>query len=110
MSALSLYLLLQCSKTELWSLLYANFRWPVAYFGSETATAHQIYNIFWKYLDILSEHGFVIDYVMFDGASANRSFTNMLFAVSPREEKFIFRDIFFREHQMCVIQDNNACA
>ena len=69
------------------------FRWPVAYFGSSTGHAHQLYNIFWKCVDVMDEIGFTVDYVMYDGASSNRSFTNMLFESSPRE-KNIFTDVY----------------
>lgn len=39
-----------------------------------------------------------------DGASTNRSFTNMLME-NPREDKFIFKDIFYHKHRICSIQD-----
>jgi len=41
----------------------------------------------------MDEIGFTVDYVMYDGASSNRSFTNMLFESSPRE-KNIFTDVY----------------
>ena len=82
------------------------FRWPVAYFGSCTATAHQLYNTFWKCVDLMDDHGFTIDYVMADGASTNRTFTNMLFnEINPRENNFVFNDTFCKSHKMCAIQD-----
>ncbi|OWF43040.1 hypothetical protein KP79_PYT24941 [Mizuhopecten yessoensis] len=83
------------------------FRWPVVYYGSNTATAHQLYNCFWKCVDVLDENGFTVDYVMTDGASTNRSFVNMLFpkSHSRRDDSFIFPDVFYREHKICAIQD-----
>jgi hypothetical protein len=81
------------------------FRWPVAYFGSCTATAHQLYSTYWKCVDVLDEHGFTVDYVMADGASTNRAFTNMLFSSNMREQQFKFCDIFNMNHSMCAIQD-----
>lgn len=42
---------------------------------------------------------------MADGASTNRSFTNMLFQGPPRESTFVFDDVFFKSHKMCAIQD-----
>lgn len=86
-------------------ILTLTCRWPVAYFGSYPATAHQLYTTFWKCVDLLDEHGFTVDYVMADGASTNRTFTNMLFQGSPRESNFIFPDVFFKGHHMCAIQD-----
>lgn len=81
------------------------FRWPVAYFGSCTASAHQLYSLFWKCVDILDERGFTVDYVMADGASTNRAFTNMLFKECQREEKFKFMDIYDVKHEICAVQD-----
>ncbi|XP_063444845.1 uncharacterized protein LOC134725169 [Mytilus trossulus] len=82
------------------------FRWPIAYFGSYPATAHQLYTTFWKCVDIMDDHGFTIDYVMADGASTNRTFTNMLFnKCNPREHDFVFRDVFCKSHKMFAIQD-----
>ena len=46
---------------------FSGFRWPVAYYGSNTATAHQLFINFWDCVDALDEHGFTVDYVMFDG-------------------------------------------
>ena len=42
---------------------------------------------------------------MADGASTNRTFTNMLFNGNPREANYIFEDVFFKSHKMCAIQD-----
>ncbi|KAJ8318738.1 hypothetical protein KUTeg_003829 [Tegillarca granosa] len=82
------------------------FRWPVAYFGSNTATAFQLYNTFWKCVDVLDENGFTVDYVMLDGASTNRAFTNILFNNGcQREKKFKFQDIYDGNHSICAIQD-----
>ncbi|CAC5424371.1 unnamed protein product [Mytilus coruscus] len=44
------------------------FRWPVAYFGSNIATAHQLCSTYWKCVDVLDEHGFTVDYMMADSA------------------------------------------
>ncbi|KAJ8306391.1 hypothetical protein KUTeg_016936 [Tegillarca granosa] len=82
------------------------FRWPIAYFGSNTATAFQLYNTFWKCVDVLDENGFTVDYVMLDGASTNRAFTNILFNNGcQREKKFKFQDIYDGNHSICAIQD-----
>ncbi|XP_052097373.1 uncharacterized protein LOC127732379 [Mytilus californianus] len=81
------------------------FRWPVAYFGSNTATAHQLCSTYWKCVDVLDEHGFTVDYMMADGASTNRAFTSMLFSSNMREQKFKFLDVFDMNHSMCAIQD-----
>ena len=41
---------------------------------------------------------------MLDGASTNRSFMNIVLD-NPREQKFVFQDIYNRDHCICVIQD-----
>ena len=61
-----------------------SFRWPVAYYGSNPAKAHQLYVSLWDCVDALDENGFVVDYIMFDGASTNRSLTNILTNDKPR--------------------------
>jgi hypothetical protein len=84
-------------------ILYS--RWPVVYFGANPATAHQLYTTFWKCVEVLDDMNITVDYVMTDGASTNRSFATMLFPQNPRQSDWIFRDIYFREHGICFIQD-----
>lgn len=84
---------------------FTGFRWPIAYYGSNPATTHQLYVNFWESIDALDENGFVVDYVMFDGASSNRSFMNMLLCDDPRAQNFIAKDIYDKDHQIFVIQD-----
>jgi hypothetical protein len=80
----------------------------VVYFASSTATAYELFTIFWDCVDKLDEMGFTVDYVMMDGASTNRSFTNMLMS-NPREMKFVFHDVFNYRHEICAIQDIMHC-
>lgn len=82
------------------------FRWPVAYYGSNPATTHQIFINFWECVDALDEHGFTVDYVMLDGAATNRAFMNMLLGGNARAAKYITKDIYNIEHQVFVIQDS----
>jgi hypothetical protein len=56
------------------------------YFGTNPATAHQLYTTFWKCIDLLDDINVTVDYVMTDGASTNRSFATMLF---PSNRKII---------------------
>ncbi|VDI20706.1 Hypothetical predicted protein [Mytilus galloprovincialis] len=85
---------------------FTGFRWPVAYFGSDTACAYQIYNYFWDVVAKLNENGFIVDYVNMDGATTNRLFMNMLSnSGNLREENFIVSDIFQKDHKICLIQD-----
>ncbi|KAL3857566.1 hypothetical protein ACJMK2_012217 [Sinanodonta woodiana] len=84
---------------------FTGFRWPIAYFASETATAHQIFQIVWEGVDKLDDRGFIVDYIMMDGASTNRSFSSMLFTVDPREEGYMTKNMYDASHKICIIQD-----
>ena len=42
---------------------------------------------------------------MTDGASTNRSFATMLFPGNPQNYNWIFKDIYFSQHNICFIQD-----
>ena len=53
---------------------FGGFRWPIGYFSTATATAHQIFFTFWQAVDLLTEYDFNVHYCMLDGASLNRSF------------------------------------
>jgi hypothetical protein len=83
---------------------FTGFRWPVAYYASETANAFQIYNTFWDVLSNLSKHGFTVDYVNMDGASTNRLFMHML-CEDLWQSKYIISNIFQRDHKICLLQD-----
>lgn len=83
------------------------YRWPVVYFGSNPATAHQLYNTFWKCVDLLDDLDVTVDYIMTDGASTNRLFATMLFPGNPSDSSWVFQEIYFHQHRMCFIQD--AC-
>lgn len=85
---------------------FTGFRWPVAYYGSETACAYQIYNTFWEVVSKLHQYGLIVDYVNIDGATTNRLFMNMLSSSGNlRKENFVVSDIFQRDHKICLIQD-----
>lgn len=80
------------------------FRWPVTYFGTNPGLSHQIYFNFWKIVEALGDHDFIIDYVMLDGASTNRAFQTMLLGTKPsllRQDLFQTTDIFYH-HQISV--------
>ncbi|XP_046357922.2 uncharacterized protein LOC124136148 [Haliotis rufescens] len=83
------------------------FRWPVAYFGTNPGLSHQIYFNFWKIVEALGDHDFIVDYVMLDGASTNRAFQTMLLGTKP---SLLRQDLFqttntFDHHQISVCQD-----
>ena len=84
----------------------SGFRWPVAYYGSNPATTHQIFINFWECVDALDEHGFTVDYVMLDGASTNRAFMNMLLNDRARGSDYTTTDIYNIDHKVFIIQDS----
>lgn len=65
-------------------------RWPVAYFGSNPATAHQLYTTFWECVDVLCERGFTIDYVMLDGAELSLACSSMVILLKVTGNSMIF--------------------
>lgn len=75
------------------------------YFGANPATAHQLYTTFWKSVDLLGDMNVTVDYVMTDDASTNRSFATMVFPQTPQNSNWVFRDTYFREHDVFFIQD-----
>lgn len=81
------------------------FRWPVAYFGTNTATAYQLYHVFWKAVDLLGDKGFTVEYCNLDGASTNRAFTNMHFSGDQRDCMYTVKDPFDPDHKIVFIQD-----
>ena len=84
---------------------YSGFRWPVAYFGSNTATAYQLYWVFWKSVEIWNDNQCTVDYCNLDGTSTNRSFINKHFSSNQREERFSTSDTFYPDHKVVFIQD-----
>ena len=53
---------------------FTGLRYPVAYYGSETATASTYLIQFYNVVDFLLEGGFKIIFANFDGAGPNRKF------------------------------------
>ena len=67
---------------------FSGFRWPVAYYATNNATAHQIYYTFWELVKELYEYGFDVTYTMLDGSVMNRNFTKLMFPGDPRDYNF----------------------
>ena len=82
---------------------FTGFRWPVAFYGTHTATAHQIYLSFLEVLETLILYGFQVDNVSMDGASTNRSFTRMLFDKSPSDYHFKAVNVVVQERKLVVL-------
>ena len=83
---------------------FTGFRWPVAYFATSTATAHQLYLNIWEAVDVLDDYGFQVDYVMMDGASTNRAFTKMVLG-NQRSERYRANNVFDQTETVTFTQD-----
>lgn len=75
------------------------------YFGSNPGTEHQLYNIFWKCVDMLEERSVYVVYILTSGAPTNRKFAGMLL---PHSES-VFSDILFPQNKVVYIQDVMHC-
>ena len=84
---------------------FTGFRWPVSFYASNPASTHQLYLTLWECVDQLDEIGFTVDYVMFDGASTNRSLTSLLLNENPRGNKFMAKNIYDSTQTIFIIQD-----
>lgn len=84
---------------------YSGFRWPVVYFGTNTASAYQIYPLVWEAVDKLGQFGFSVDYIGMDGAATNRAFINMHFKDNPRSHNFTTMDPYDNTHEIVFMQD-----
>ena len=88
---------------------FTGFRWPVAFYASKTATAHQLYVTFLEVLEALLLAGFTVDYLSMDGASTNRAFTDLLFPGTRRDQEFLALNVFHLDHSYAVLQDIKHC-
>ena len=83
----------------------SGFRWPVAYFATSTAKAHQLWWIFWEICARLSDYGFSVDYCLVDGASTNRAFVKLCIMGDPMTEKYLATDIEDTNNKIAMVQD-----
>ena len=84
---------------------FTGFRWPVVFYGSDPASTHQLYLTLWECIDELDEIGITVDYLMFDGASTNRSLTALLLNENRRDQKFMAKNIYDNTQTIHIIQD-----
>lgn len=84
---------------------FGGFRWPVAYFGTSTATAYEIYCLFWEAVDLLEQYGFTVDYCNVDGASTNRAFINLHFQDDMRTASYTTSNRYNPNHKIVFLQD-----
>ena len=88
---------------------FTGFRWPVAFYCTRSASAHQLYLTFLEVLEAVSLHGFTVDYLCMDGALTNRSFTKMLFPQSPNACLYKAVNVFSRKKKIVILQDIKHC-
>ena len=88
---------------------YGGFRWPVAHYASNNASAHQLYHTFWEIVKELYEYGFTVEYCMFDGAIANRNFMKIMVNHDPRSYRFCCRNPYYKEQKVPFVQDIKHC-
>ena len=85
---------------------FTGFRWPVAFFASSTAKAHELFINFWEAVDKVHDYGFEVDFVILDGASTNRAFMKMhLQGKLGPECSFTTHDLFNPVKKVVIIQD-----
>ena len=84
---------------------FGGFRWPVAYFATNSAKPCQIYANFWKLVRILKEYSFNITFAILDGSINNRTFTNMMFKFDPKLECYTTRNPYNHKDFISIIQD-----
>jgi len=53
---------------------FSGFMFPFAHFPIVGVQAHHLVLLFWQAVSMLYEYGFYVNFCLFDGASANRSF------------------------------------
>ena len=68
---------------------HTGFKFPFAQFPTVQAEAYHLYSIFWDAVLNLMKHDFRVTFVLFDGASANRTFLKMLFEETDPEDEFM---------------------
>ena len=88
---------------------YVLFRWPVAYFATDTATTHQLYLNTWELIEQIESRGFTIDYVMVDGGIDNRSLMALMLGENAREEGFSTPNLFDFTRCISLVQDIKHC-
>ena len=88
---------------------YGGFRWPVAYYCTNNASAHQIYFTCFEVINKLKGYEFEVDYCMMDGSCMNRNFTLLMFPSDPRKYNFIAKNPYDQSKNICIIQDVKHC-
>ena len=88
---------------------HAGFRWPTAFYGSNNASAYQIYYTFWELVKELYEYGFEVEYCMLDGSVMNRNFTKLMFHGDPLNSRFCCVNPFFKKQKLPIVQDIKHC-
>lgn len=81
----------------------------MAYFATDPATTHQLYLNVWDVVDKIERRGFLVDYIMMDGGSANRSLTSVILGYKPRLQGFTTPNVFDFSRSITLVQDIKHC-
>lgn len=85
---------------------FNGFRFPVAHFPTTTASATELYILFWRIIQDLEQFGFSVAYVNLDGAITNRQFMNINFPHStPESHLFLANSPIFHNDRVSFIMD-----
>ena len=88
---------------------FTGFQWPVSFYATRNASAHELYLTFQEVLHALMLHGFSVDYVSMDGASTNHAFTKMMFSGPPMDILYLARNPLDSSHFIAFNKDIKHC-
>ena len=81
----------------------------MVYLAIDPASTHQLYLLVWDLIEQVKSRGFVIDFVMVDGGSANRSLTSLVLAENSRAQGLTTPNISDISKSITLVQDMKHC-
>ena len=85
---------------------FNSFRWPVAYYGSNNASGHQLYMTVWPLINTFSLYDFKMHGIMMDCSSNNHQFTRLVInAENAWERRYTTVNPYDVRSQINIIQD-----
>ena len=81
------------------------FRWPLSHYPTHGALAPELSEILWDNIRELMVRGFVVIYLCFDGAAANRNFIHMICQNSRMPSPFTIANILQPTELIAVMND-----
>ena len=73
---------------------HTRFVFPFANYPCDQGQPYHLYSLFWEAVNSLMNIKFHVQFVLFDGAVANRSFFKMLFTGNPVDKNMEVINIF----------------